>query len=68
MSILEDEEPEELTYVCWGGRGAPGVAEGEVLNEGPQQSAGTIPSRFAAVLISQCAVEISPYDDGHCAL
>ena len=37
--------PEEFTYVCWGGRGAPGVAApGEIIYEGPQQGAGSIPS------------------------
>ena len=46
-----------------GERGAPGVAEGEILYEGPQQGAGSIPSGFAVVLVSQSAVEISPYDD-----
>ena len=51
-----------------GSRGGGGVAEGEILYEGPQQGAGSIPSGFAAVLVSQSAVEISPYDDGHCAV
>ena len=48
---------EGVTYVCWGGEAPPAS----------QREKSSMRDR-SRVLVSQSIVEISPYDNGHCAV
>ena len=67
MSILEEEEPEEFTYVCWGGE-APPASQRE---KSSMRDRSRVLDRSLLGLLRSSSLNaqlISLYDDGHCAV